>query len=84
MKKEPKQRRDGMCALRTCRKPLPAPAVKHSDPFHTSICCRMFHGVKFGSDEASFKYHAQARAPRTLTEKQRRGVGAGLKIRKGK
>lgn len=63
MRRDPRPRRDGLCALRTCRKPVGKRAKAHGDPFHTSLCCRQYHGVVFSSDDAAEKY-AESRGGR--------------------
>lgn len=56
--REPRVRSDGLCALRTCRKPLGKLAREMKDPFHSSLCVRAHYGVVFEGDEASAKYLA--------------------------
>lgn len=50
MKADPPIREDGRCAC-GCGKKRGAIAVKHSDPFATSPCCKTWHGLDFGLHE---------------------------------
>jgi len=58
MRGEPRARSDGLCALRTCRRPLGKLALEMRDPFHSTLCARAHYGVVFEGDEASAKYLA--------------------------
>lgn len=47
MRADPEARADGKCALAGCGKPVPPKARKAGDPFHSTECCKEFHGVVF-------------------------------------
>lgn len=78
-RREPRPRRDGLCALKTCRKPLGKQAKAHGDAFHTSLCCRRYHGVVFSCDEAAEKY-SESRGGRIdqPTEAGRKHMSKGI------
>ena len=54
MKRDPKVRKDGLCARRGCTKPLQKITERHRryggallefEPFCSSVCCRIYHGT---------------------------------------
>lgn len=45
------------CARRGCSKPLPKTALLHGDPYCSTVCCRMVHGLDpAASDREAGRY----------------------------
>ncbi len=45
-KMPPTMRPDHICFQPECDKPLPEVAIKHEDPFCSSVCCREYYGTQ--------------------------------------
>lgn len=56
------------CARRGCSKPIPKTAAVHGDPFCSSVCCRIAHGLS-------------AEAPSSKRgERERKCAGCGIDL----
>lgn len=42
---DPKPRRDGLCVC-GCKKKRTRVAIRHEDPFASTVCCRTWYGVE--------------------------------------
>lgn len=43
--KEPKMRKDRICARKDCNEPLNDLTIRAGDPFHTALCARVYYGA---------------------------------------
>lgn len=75
--KSPRIRKDKICALRTCKEPLPELAEKYGDPFHSAECARAYHGQSLAPTRAAPK----TRKPLTARQERMMHNSAGKRNR---